>query len=585
MFENDIARELNDPSLSDSPRERPPRPVAGSAGASAGRPIADARAALRELDRVLYVARSAGGPSLVERVPWPKDLLGVVPALSPTELGARSFREAHGLRFACTAGAMAGGIASVDLVAAMARAGMLGFFGAGGLPLPQVEEAVLELKRQLGPDAPYGFNLLHNPYDSKAELDVVNLYLRHEVRRVDAAAFMDLTPAIVLYRARGLKRRADGSIESPNHVFAKVSRPEVAERFLSPAPELLLRELVGAGLLTQDEAALAALIPVAEDLTAEADSGGHTDQRPLSVLLPMMQQHRAEAMERHGYAEQGISIHIGAAGGIGEPTALHAALALGADYLMTGSINQSCREAGTSDAVRRMLAAADMADVMIAPAPDMFELGAKVQVLKRGTAYGLRAQKLYELWKNYPSFEAMPAAEREKVELQILRRPFAEVWAETERYWQARDSREADKGRSDGRHRMALCFRWYLGMSSRWARMGEEARRLDFQIWCGPSMGAFNRWVRGSWLEPVEAREVPLVALALLQGAAALGRRENRRSRGRREAAVPGRDGPAGRARGAARRASAAAGRRGRRAVAQPQRRAPRALTRRGLIA
>jgi trans-AT polyketide synthase/acyltransferase/oxidoreductase domain-containing protein len=528
MFVSDIARELSDPSLSDASRDRAPRAAGGGSGVgvSASRPVADAQTALRHLERVMYVARGPSGAALVDRIPWPKDLLGVVPALPARELGARSFRVAHGLRFACTAGAMAGGIASVDLVAAMARAGMLGFFGAGGLPLSQVEGAVLELQRRLGPGESFGFNLLHNPYDAKAEMDVVQLYLRHGVRRVDAAAFMDLTPAIVLYRARGLRRRADGFIERPNHVFAKVSRPEVAERFLAPAPEPLLRELVGAGLLTPQEAALASLMPVAEDLTAEADSGGHTDQRPLPVLLPMMQQQRAEAMERHGYAKQGIAIHIGAAGGIGEPAAAHAALALGADYLMTGSVNQSCREAGTSAAVRRMLAEADMADVMIAPAPDMFELGAKVQVLKRGTAYGLRAQKLYDLWRAYPSFEALPQAEREKVELQILRRPFDEVWAETERYWQARDPREAERGRSDGRHRMALCFRWYLGMSSRWARAGEEARRLDFQIWCGPSMGAFNRWVRGSWLEPVESREAPLVALALLQSAAAISRRE-----------------------------------------------------------
>jgi len=323
-----------------------------------------------------------------------------------------------------------------------------------------------------------------------------------------------------------VRRRPDGLIDRAHHVFAKVSRPEVAERFLAPAPEALLRELTAANLLTAEEAALAACVPVAEELTAEADSGGHTDQRPLPVLLPLMQQQRSEAMERFGYAKLGIEIRIGAAGGIGEPTAVHAALALGADYLMTGSINQACREACTSPAVRQMLAEADMADVMIAPAPDMFELGAKVQVLKRGTAYGPRAQKLYDLWRTYPSFQAIPLAEQVKVEQQILRRPFEEVWRDTERYWRARDPQEAEKARADARHRMALCFRWYLGMSSRWARTGEESRRLDYQVWCGPSMGAFNRWARDSWLEPVESREAPLVAMALLQGAAAIARRE-----------------------------------------------------------
>ncbi len=511
------------------PRSIPPveraRPVPTLVG-DAGHLRTDPGTALRELSRVLYITRGDAGAALVDRVPWPKDLLGVVPAIGAGDLGGRTFRQAHGLRFACAAGAMAGGIASVELVASVVRAGMLAFFGAGGLPPLEIEQAILELRRRLGPDAPFGFNLLHNAYDPKAELDLVELYLRHQVRRVDAAAFMDLTPAVVLYRARGLRRLADGRIERPNQLFAKVSRPEVAERFLSPAPEAILRELCAAGRLTSEEATLAARIPVAEALTAEADSGGHTDQRPLPVLLPLMQHLRREAMERHGYARLGIGLHLGAAGGIGEPTAAHAALALGADYLMTGSINQGCREAGTSLAVREMLAEADMADVMLAPAPDMFELGAKVQVLKRGTAYGLRAQKLYDLWRAHPSFEAVPAVEREKVERQILRRPFGEVWEETSRYWQARDEREVEKARADGRHKMALCFRWYLGMSSRWARTGEEARRLDFQVWCGPSMGAFNRWVKDSWLEPVGAREAPLVSVAVLQGAAALARRE-----------------------------------------------------------
>ena len=36
---------------------------------------------------------------------------------------------------------------------------------------------------------------------------------------------------------------------------------------------------------------------------------------------------------------------------------------------------------------------------------------------------------------------------------------------------------------------MALVFRWYLGMSSRWAIEGSVERRSDYQIWCGPAQG------------------------------------------------------------------------------------------------
>ena len=79
---------------------------------------------------------------------------------------------------------------------------------------------------------------------------------------------------------------------------------------------------------------------------------------------------------------------------------------------------------------------------------------------------------------------------------------------------------------------MALCFRWYVGRSSRWAIGGDANRRLDYQIWCGPAMGAFNRWVSGSFLEPPEARGAVQIALNLLEGAAVITRAHQLRSYG-----------------------------------------------------
>jgi len=171
---------------------------------------------------------------------------------------------------------------------------------------------------------------------------------------------------------------------------------------------------------------------VAEDVTAEADSGGHTDQRPLSVLLPLLLAERDRAIARWGYAGQDICPRIGAAGGIGDPQSALGALALGADYLLTGSVNQACVEAGTSALAKQMLCDADMADMAMAPSADMFEMGARVQVLKRGTAYPQRAQKLYQLYREHAAWEDVPDAERSRVEKQILQRAFADIWADTE---------------------------------------------------------------------------------------------------------------------------------------------------------
>ena len=71
---------------------------------------------------------------------------------------------------------------------------------------------------------------------------------------------------------------------------------------------------------------------------------------------------------------------------------------------------------------------------------------------------------------------------------------------------------------------MALIFRWYLGLSSRWSNTGEKGREMDYQIWAGPSLGAFNSWVKGTYLEAYTERKAVDVALHLLKGAAYLQR-------------------------------------------------------------
>ena len=63
-----------------------------------------------------------------------------------------------------------------------------------------------------------------------------------------------------------------------------------------------------------------------------------------------------------------------------------------------------------------MLAGAGIADVIMAPAADMFEMGVEVQVLRRGTMFAVRGRKLYDLYRAYPSLEAIPAEERQRVE-------------------------------------------------------------------------------------------------------------------------------------------------------------------------
>ena len=510
--------------------------------AASYRAIIDAAARPRETLRVIRQASGAISVSLGEHAregagpggnssgKGPEgELVGWLPALYPEWLGDRGFLHAHGVRFPYVAGGMANGIATPRLVVAMARAGMLGFFGAAGLSFDAVEAGLDEIIRTIGGELPWGASLIHSPHEPMLEERVADLFIRRGVPAVEASAFLALTPSIVRYACTGLHVGAGGSIARRHRVFAKLSRPEVARRFMMPAPAEILRALVASGKLSAEEARLATRVPLATDVTVEADSGGHTDNRPLTALLPTILRLRDECEAELGLPE---TIRVGAAGGLGTPSSVAAAFALGAAYVLTGSINQSALESGLSDDGKRMLAEAGIADVGMAAAADMFELGVKLQVLKRGTMFSMRANKLYELYRDHASLEAIPAAARSELETKILGASIDTVWRETEHFWQGRDPTQAEKARTDDKHRMALVFRWYLGKSSRWAIAGESPRRTDYQIWCGPAMGAFNAWVAGSFLEPLPNRGVVQIALNLMEGAAVITRAQQLRSHG-----------------------------------------------------
>jgi trans-AT polyketide synthase/acyltransferase/oxidoreductase domain-containing protein len=484
---------------------------------------------VRNGDTGALAVAAVTGQALGVKTAGSLEALGCLPGIYPEWLGDRSFCETHGVRFPYVVGAMANGITSVQMVVAAARARLLAFFGAGGLSYPDVADAIGRIEGELAAGLPYGANLIHSPHEPALENAVAELYLQRNVRFVSASAYMKLTPAIVRLGVGGLQLAPDGSIIRHTQIFAKVSRPEVAEQFMSPAPAAIVKQLVAAGQISAQQAQLAERVPLAEDITAEADSGGHTDNRPLTALLPSLGRLRDAIAARHGFFRP---IRIGAAGGLGDPAALAAAFAQGAAYVVTGSVNQSTVEAGTSQRSRELLAAADLADVMMAPSPDMFELGVKVQVLKRGTLFAQRAAKLYEIYRSYESLEALPAETRQQLETEIFQAPLDQIWQETARFFAERNAGEVQRAERDARHRMALVFRWYVGKSSRWAIAGDNQRELDYQIWCGPAMGAFNRWVRGSFLEDVENRSVTQVALNLLEGAAVVTRAHQLRSYG-----------------------------------------------------
>lgn len=437
------------------------------------------------------------------------------------DLGSASFRRRHGVRLSYVAGSMYRAISSPAMVAKMASAGLLSFLGTGGLSTGELEQALVETRERIGGrGGVFGVNLLASPSRPGYENDVVDLCLAKGVDIVETSAFVAITAPMVRYRLNGVAEGRNGDVMVPRRLMAKVSRPEVARLFLEPPPEQIVRQLLDAGRITASEASLARRISMADSITVEADSGGHTDQRPALTLLPDIIRLRDEM--QHAVPEE-RRVSVGAAGGLGTPASVAAVLLMGADYVLTGSVNQCTVEAGTSDLVKDMLQEMGTADTSIAPAGDMFQEGAKVQVLGRGVLFAPRSRKLYELYQRYSSWEDLvrddPRTARQ-IEEKWLGRSFDQVWQETRARYATGRPDEVERAEQQPRHKMGMVFRRYFSQSSQWAQEGVVSQRVNFQIQCGPALGAWNGFVRGTRLESWRARHVDDVAEALMQGAA-----------------------------------------------------------------
>ena len=491
-------------------------------------------ARLHKLDRPCYVVRNGHGLGVTNAgsiTPSTSDgfeLVASVPSVTARHLGDAAFRQVYSLDYAYMTGSMANAIASEAMVTALGQAGMLGAFGAGGLTPDRLEAAIKHVQGVL-PEGPYAFNLIHSPNEPALERAAVDLYLKHGVPVIEASAYLRLTPHVVRYRAAGLSSGPNGEVQIGHRIIAKLSRREVARRFMAPAPDAMLRDLVAGGAITSTQARLAAQVPMADDVTVEGDSGGHTDRRPLVCLLPSLIALRDEMQAEYQFA---TPVRVGAAGGLGTPQAVLGAFMMGAAYVVTGSINHASVESGTSPSVKMLLAEAEATDVIMAPAADMFEMGVQLQVLKRGTLFPMRARKLYELYETYNSIEEIPPETREKLESRVFQRGFDAVWQDCVDFFEARDPRQIERARGNPKRKMALIFRWYLGLATHWAIGGVTERRMDYQIWCGPAMGAFNDWARGSFLEDPAERHVVTMARALMTGAAHLYRRQHLQMQG-----------------------------------------------------
>jgi hypothetical protein len=166
------------------PAGSPTRPPALGHWAPGGEPPSASpeafREALGDLRSPVVVVRDgdgfavARGGSVALGAGGGQEVAAYLPPLPPEQLGDPTFAREHGLRYPYMTGAMANGIASVEIVEAISKGGMLGSFGAAGQSLARIGEAVDRLKANLG-GAPYCVNLIHSPGEPAHEMATAEL--------------------------------------------------------------------------------------------------------------------------------------------------------------------------------------------------------------------------------------------------------------------------------------------------------------------------------------------------------------------------------------------------------------------------
>lgn len=426
-------------------------------------------------------------------------------------LGAADFGADHGLIYPYVAGSMGYGIAGVELVTRMAQAGFLAILGTVGLSLDEVEQAVLSCKKNLGHGIGFGLNVHHSPGLPTFQQGLVDLCLKHGVPCIELSGFDHIPAAVVNYRVQGLSHDGD-QLQRKHKVLLKTAKTETAELYMQSPPAHILDKLLATQSITTAQREWAKQVAMADDICVCADGAWKTDHTSTLVALPeilrVREQHQANTNHR---------IRVGSGGGLGTPEAMATVFMLGADFVLTGSINQCTVEAKVSDQVKDLLVNVGSEDTCHVPDGELFESGAQAQVLRKGVYFPARAKKLYDLYRAKSGLEELTNQEQQQLEQHFFNRSLNAVFQE---FKDTADPTEVQKANANSKNKMAAVFRCYFKQANQMTVSAHAQQHDNSQIYCGPALGAFNHWASGGPFESWQNRHVDDIAWGLLQAAA-----------------------------------------------------------------
>jgi trans-AT polyketide synthase/acyltransferase/oxidoreductase domain-containing protein len=427
-------------------------------------------------------------------------------------LGSRQFLQDYGVRYAYIAGSMCNGISSTNLVVKMAKAGFLAFLGSHGLTIPKVESLIQSCKCELTPSQQYGINVHYVPSDPIINTQLIELCIKHELSCIEVSGFDHISIDLVKYRVKGLLKEK-GCIISKNKILVKTSQSKTAEIFMQAAPLHILEKLLAEKVISNQQFELAQVIPMADDICVEGHGGWKTEQAVTLTKLPEIIQLRDKYRKSH---TQSPKIRIGCCGGLATPQSIAAVFMLGAEFVLTGSINQCTVEAAISEHSKNLLQKCKVDDSSCVPAGDLFESGAKVQVLRKGTFFPARAQKLYDLYRLNDKWDDVEEHVRQQIEKHFFNRSFISIYQEISKQFSQSELNEAAHNQ---KFQMAQVFKWYFQYCKNLAIEGSPQNQQNYQIFNSSALGAFNQLVMGDSLEKWQNRHVDEIAIWLLKAA------------------------------------------------------------------
>ncbi|WP_408895211.1 ACP S-malonyltransferase [Paenibacillus taichungensis] len=424
------------------------------------------------------------------------------------KLGESSFQQVYDVKLSYMVSFLPKGITSAEMIIKLARSNILGFYGASGLPLDRIEQDLTYINKELGKLQPFGVGILGGAYNSNDQ-EILKLLLKHKVANLEIQGYKNITPALVQFRAEGLVRDDHGIVSINHRIIAQAKSIEDAEIFLSPAPAYLLEDMVLKGLLSQEKAEWLMNIPMVDDLYVESTITETNRMLDSAVLLPAVIKMRDLRTRSTSWPRT----RIGSAMQIGSPETTGLSFFLGADFVVTRSINQATVEAGLSNMAKSMLDRARDKNSAIVPKVDCFESGEYTMVLHDNMYFAERADLLYRLFYNNDSWYEIDEEERNRIQELYLGQTFEQVQDNLSAILPKSILKRAER---NGKVAMAHIYYWYLEQAQDLAITGDMRHSGEYHICFDQAAAACNNWLSGTEMETWENRRVDKLAEKLM---------------------------------------------------------------------